>query len=201
MNTIPQHDGALIRDTVEVFANATLREPEDALRVFLPHTRRGFLLALPMKSKAERHRALNAYLGDQADLCRWLEWTADGTGGQQFLTELKDGLAQADIGVVLDTVDGRATLEVRPQPCGIRGLMSWAVYQLHHFDAMSSVRRCLLTEWNRETKRGTFTTPGCGRFIFNEPGTKKPRLFCTDKHAALYRVQVSDRGRPDRRPI
>lgn len=201
MPTFPQHDADLIRATVEEFANADLREPDDALRIFAPHSRRNILHALPMKTKAERQRALTAYKSDQRDLRQWLTWSIEGTGGDQFLAQLKDGLEQADIAVVLETVGGRATLEVRPKPCGIRGLMSWAVYQLHHFDAMDAVRQCLLTEWKRETKRGTFATPACGRFIFNEPGTDKPRLFCTQSHANLYRVQVSGkRGRPDMRP-
>ena len=200
MTTIPQHETVLIRATVEAFANADLREPEDALRIFLPHSRKGFLHAIPMRTKAERALALAAYQGDQQDLRRWLNWSAEGKGGKAFLEELREGLQQADIGIVLETVEGRATLEIRPQPCGLRGLMSWAVYQLHHRDCMDSVARCLFSEWTRETKRGPFTTPACNRFIFNEPGTTKPRLFCCDDHAAQYRVQVT-RGRPDRRPI
>jgi len=186
----PHHEAALIEDTVEQFANATLAEPVDALRIFQPHTRREFLKALPMATEAQRRHALEAYKSDQATLRAWLEWLCDGTHRKALASAVAENLAHADIGAQCVVRDDRPTVEIRPQPCGIRGLMTWAVYQLMQPDSPGTVRRCLLSAYKR--------TPGCDRFIFSN-ALNKPKLFCGDPHASKYRAQIQ-RGRPDTRP-
>jgi hypothetical protein len=50
--------------------------------------------------------------------------------------------------------------------------------------------RCLLSAYTR--------TPGCDRFIFSN-ALNKPKFFCGDQHASMYRAQIQ-RGRRDTRP-
>ncbi|MCC7068440.1 MAG: hypothetical protein IT523_08275 [Burkholderiales bacterium] len=196
---LPLHETALAHAVIDGFANAQLRTPEDALRIFLTHTRRDFLKALPMRTKKERALAVRAYRDDQEALRRWLGWMADGSSRAQLLREVAENLPQADLAIQIYRRDGRDTVGIVPQPCGIRGLMTWACYQIIDCDAVAGVRRCMLDEWRRERKGRTFVTPGCQNFIFND-GATKPRIFCDDKRCGnLYRVQVA-RGRNDRRP-